>query len=86
VADEDIGQLQALLQVASRFSTCAWMETSSADTGSSRTSNIRLQHQGAGNGDALALAAGEHVRVAVNVRAQAHLASSWRALASRSPP
>ena len=33
----------------------------------------RLQHQGAGDGNALALAAGEHVRIALRMfRAQAH--------------
>ena len=39
------------------------METSSAETGSSRTMNFGQRHQGAGDRDALALAAAELVRV-----------------------
>ena len=45
--------------------TCACTETSSADTGSSQTIRLGLQCQRAGDADALALAAGEFVRVAV---------------------
>ena len=42
--------------------------------------DFRPQHQRAGDGDALALAAGEHVRVAVvELRPQPDLAPSWRA-------
>jgi len=37
VRDEDVGEIEVLLQVRSRFSTCAWIETSSAETGSSHT-------------------------------------------------
>ena len=47
--------------------TCAWIETSSADTGSSATISFGLQGQRAGDADALPLAAGELVRVAVVV-------------------
>ena len=50
---------------ARRFSTCAWIDTSRAETGSSSTRMVGRQHQGAGDRDALALAAGEHVRIAV---------------------
>ena len=46
---------------------CAWMETSSAETGSSQTISFGLQRQGARDADALALAAGELVREAVVV-------------------
>ena len=44
---------------------CAWIETSSADTGSSADDEVGLDRQRAGDADALALAAGELVRVAV---------------------
>ena len=43
---------------------CAWIETSSAATGSSRMSRSRLQRQRAGDADALLLAAGKFARVA----------------------
>ena len=42
---------------------CAWIETSSAETGSSPTISFGLERQRAGDADALALAAGELVRV-----------------------
>ena len=44
---------------------CAWIETSSAETGSSPTRSLGSTRQRAGDADALALAAGELVRVAV---------------------
>ena len=47
--------------------TCAWIDTSSADTGSSQTISLRPQRDRARDADALALAAGELVRVAVVV-------------------
>ena len=47
--------------------TPAWIDTSSAETGSSSTSSLRLQRERAGDADALALAAGELVRVPVAV-------------------
>ena len=53
---------------ASSCSTCACTETSSAETGSSATSTSGSQRQRAGQADALALAAGEFVRVAVGRR------------------
>ncbi len=37
VADEQIGETEALLQIAQQKQTCAWMDTSSALTGSSST-------------------------------------------------
>ena len=40
-------------------------ETSSIETGSSATSSEGLEHEAAGDGHALALAAGELVRVAL---------------------
>ena len=41
-----------------------WIETSSAETGSSATMSFGFERERAGDGDALALAAGELVRVA----------------------
>ena len=43
-----------------------WTETSSDDTGSSQTMNFGLQGQGAGNADALPLAARKLVRIAAD--------------------
>ena len=51
----------------SRLTTCAWIDTSSAETGSSATSSFGLSVERAGDADALALAAGELVGVAVVV-------------------
>ena len=42
--------------------TCAWIETSSAETGSSQHDQLRVEREGAGDADPLALAAGELVR------------------------
>ena len=47
--------------------TWAWIETSSADTGSSQTISFGLDGERAGDADALALAAGELVREAAHV-------------------
>ena len=44
---------------------CAWIETSSAETGSSQTTNCGIQRQRAGDTDALSLAAGELVGVTI---------------------
>ena len=52
---------------ASRFSTWARIDTSSAETGSSATSNSRIGDERTGDRDALALAAGELVRVFAEV-------------------
>ncbi len=43
-----------------------WIETSRAETGSSQTISFGFQDHRARNADALALAAGEFVRVAVD--------------------
>ena len=48
-----------------RLTTCAWIDTSSAETGSSQIEQPRLERERARDADALALAAGELVRVAV---------------------
>ena len=47
--------------------TCAWIDTSSADTGSSATMKLRLDRERPGDADALPLAAGELVREAVGM-------------------
>ena len=52
---------------ASRLTTCAWIDTSSADSGSSATMNSGSHRQRARDADALALAAGELVRKAAGV-------------------
>ena len=49
---------------ASRFRICAWIDRSSAETGSSQTISSGLSDQRAGDADALALSAGELVRIA----------------------
>ena len=52
--------------------TCAWIDTSSAEIGSSQTMKLGCDGQRAGDADALALAARELVRVAIGeVRVQA---------------
>ena len=62
---------------------CAWIETSSAETGSSHTMNFGLEREGARDADALALAARELVRVAVHVaRGEARPARAARATRS----
>ena len=52
----------------SRLMTCAWIDTSSAETGSSPMMSFGIERQRAGDADALALAAGELVRVVVHLR------------------
>ena len=51
----------------SRFRICAWIETSSAETGSSQTSSFGPSAKRARDPDALPLAAGELVGIAVRV-------------------
>ena len=63
VRDEQIGEPSSSCRSCSRLTTCAWIETSSADTGSSQTISLRLERQRARDADALALAAGELVRI-----------------------
>ena len=57
---------------------CAWIDMSSAETGSSRISALRLAGQRAGDADPLALAARERVRVAVEVLRRAARPASIR--------
>jgi hypothetical protein len=65
VADEQIGKVALGLQRAQQVDNLRLhTDMSSAEVGSSSTTKRRLEHHGAGNGDALALAAGEFVRIA----------------------
>ena len=67
---------------------CAWIDTSRAEIGSSQTMKLGLDGQRAGDADALALAAGELVRVAVGevgVEADQLAAAPARAPASPCP-
>ena len=58
----------------SRLTICAWIDTSSADTDSSAMIELRIARERAGDADALALAAGELVRIALGMlRQQSHL-------------
>ena len=59
--------------------TWAWIETSSADTGSSQITRLGSSARGPGDADALALAAGELVRIAVcHVRQEADQVHQFR--------
>ncbi len=55
------------VSLMSRLMICAWMETSSALTGSSAMMSLRLDCQRPRDGDALALAAAEFVRIFADV-------------------
>ncbi len=60
-------RLKSSWSPSSRLRICAWMETSSAETGSSQMISLRAQRERPGDADALALPARELVRVAVVV-------------------
>ncbi len=63
VRDEQHGQAESRSRRShSRLTTCAWMDTSSADTRLVGHDEFGLHRQRAGHADALALAAGELVR------------------------
>ena len=67
VRDEQVGDAEAAAAGRlSRLMTCAWIETSSADTGSSHTDDRRVHRERARDADALALPAGEFVRIAAD--------------------
>ena len=70
---------------ASSASTCACTDTSSAETGSSATRNSGAGCERAGQPDALALAAGELVRIAL-ARAPAARPTCASSAATRGPP
>ena len=64
VRDEEIGQVQTVLQIfQADVRICSCTDTSSAEVGSSQTIKLRVQHHGAGNGQALPLTAGKRMRV-----------------------
>ena len=68
MGDEEVGEAElAACRSSSRLITCAWIETSSAETGSSQTISFGLDRERAGDADALALAARELVRIAAHV-------------------
>ena len=67
VGDEHVGEPSSSCRSASRLMIWAWIETSSAETGSSQTTSFGLQRQRPGDADPLALAAGELGREAVVV-------------------
>ena len=62
--DEDVGEAEIDLRSMSRLRICDWIDTSSAETGSSSTTSFGSQRNRPGNADALALAAGKFMRVA----------------------
>ena len=65
--------------------TCAWIDTSSAETGSSSRISFGIDGERPSDADALALAAGELVRVAAEVLGpQADALEQFAALGSRS--
>ena len=83
VRDEHVGGAELLLQVRNRFSTWAWIDIEGR--GRLVRHQHGLQHHCPGQGDALALAAGEHVRVALVVlRPQTDLAHHLLDLSRRS--
>ena len=59
VGDEQVADPELCLQSLSRSSTCAWIDTSSAETGSSHTITSRVGAERPGDRHALALAAGQ---------------------------
>ena len=65
VRDEEVGEPSRSCSARSRFRICACTETSSALVGSSHTISLRLDRERARDGDALALPAGELVRIAL---------------------
>ena len=90
VGDEEIGEPQLVFRSSSRFTTCAWMDTSSAETGSSATMKRGLVASARAIADALALPARELVRVAVGeLGPESHqrqeLLHARRAVSSRVP-
>ena len=60
-------RLNSFCRSSSRFRICAWIDTSSAETGSSQTISFGPQRERARDADPLALTAGELVRVPVVV-------------------
>ena len=65
--DEDERAAARVLQLENRFRICAWIETSSAETGSSATSTVGSRIIARAIADPLLLPAREHVRIAARV-------------------
>ena len=84
VGDEEVARPMSRCRSSSRLRICDWIETSRALTGSSQTMKSGLEGEGAGDADALPLAAGEFVRVAARVgRVEAARCSSSATSSSR---
>ena len=64
VRDEQDGQVELSFRSSSRLITCAWIDTSSAETGSSARMNSRIDRKRPRDADPLPLSAGEFVRIA----------------------
>ena len=64
VRDEEVGEPELLLQVGQQVQHLGLDRDVERRDRLVGDEQLRRQHQGAGDGDALALAAGEHVRVA----------------------
>ncbi len=67
VADEDVSEVQALLQVGQQVQDLRLDREIERRDGLVQHQDFRLQHEGPRNGDALALAAREHVGITVIV-------------------
>jgi hypothetical protein len=68
--DEEVGQPEAVLQVQQQVDDACLIDTSSADTGSSRARIFGCSASARGDADALLLSAGEELaRVAAGVGA-----------------
>ena len=68
VADEDVGEAEPLLQILQQIEHLAADRDVERRDRLVADDQLRIDRQRAGNGDALALAAGELVRVALGVR------------------
>ena len=65
VADEEIGEIEPLLDVGEEVQHLRLDRHIERRDRLVEHQDVGIEHQGAGDGDALALAAGEHVRIAV---------------------
>ncbi|MCY1237838.1 hypothetical protein D9M72_505500 [compost metagenome] len=68
MADEDVGQLELVLQIGEQVQDLCLNRKVERRYRLVEHQQLRVQHQRARNGDTLALATGEHVRVAVEVQ------------------
>ena len=73
VADEEIGKAEPFLKIDQKVQDLALDREVEGGDGFIQHQHLRFQHQRASNGNALALAAREHMRVAVEMlRPKAH--------------